>query len=150
MLQPKIIGAGRVRSVMSDNSTRPPASGQADSPEPVEEVKRERSQILQQLEEWPESPGLMLGFIWLILPVVKMIWGINPLFNALVYAIWAVFILHLFLRFFLAPEKTDSLKDNRLAALSLWIPAPRIGRIMHQWGQISKGASPPRGPASIT
>lgn len=149
---------------MSDNPTRPPANGQANSPEPLEEVERERSQILQQLEEWLEIPVLVLGFIWLILMVVELIWGLNPFLNALVFVIWAVFILGLFLRLFLAPEKTAYLKKNCLTAHSLFFPTLRTGRIK-QLAQISnevaalrEQVSPlrellnrlPRGPTSLT
>lgn len=114
---------------MSENLTKPPAGGQGQRPGPVEEIERERYEILQQLEDWLETPVLILGFLWLILLVVELIWGLHPFLNALVYVIWAVFVLDFFLRFFLAPHKGNYLRKSWLTALSLFIPALRIGRI---------------------
>jgi voltage-gated potassium channel len=94
---------------------------------PTEEfVEKERYEILHQVESWLELPVLILGFFWLVLLIIELIWGLTPFLNALVYFIWIVFILDFFLRFFLAPKKRKYLKDNWLTALSLPLPALRL------------------------
>ncbi|WP_435027744.1 hypothetical protein [Nostoc sp. CALU 1950] len=42
----------------------------------------ERSEVLQQLEDWLETPMLVLGFAWLGLFIVELVWGLNPLLEA--------------------------------------------------------------------
>lgn len=42
-------------------------------------LDHERSEVLQQLEDWLETPMLVLGFAWLGLFIVELIWGLNPL-----------------------------------------------------------------------
>ncbi len=91
--------------------------------------EEERLAILHQLEEWLELPVIILGFLWLILLVVDLIWGLNPFLQALVYGIWAIFVFDFLLRFFLAPRKLIYLRHNWLTALSLFLPALRVFRI---------------------
>ena len=93
-----------------------------------EEVDREQYEILEQIEDILDGPVLILGFIWLILLVIELIWELNPFLNTVVYFIWAVFILDFLLRFVLAPRKIRYLKRNWLTALSLAVPALRIAR----------------------
>ena len=56
----------------------------ADSAED-EEFARERHEInerlalLEQLEDWLETPMLVLGLLWLALLVVDLVWGLSPL-----------------------------------------------------------------------
>lgn len=42
-------------------------------------LDHERSEVLQQLEDWLETPMLVLGFAWLGLFIVELVWGLNPL-----------------------------------------------------------------------
>lgn len=95
-----------------------------------QQVDDERYELLEQLEDWLEAPVIALGFVWLALLVVELIWGLNPFLNALVYFIWGVFVLDFALRLFLAPDKSDYLRANWLTALSLFIPALRVGRLV--------------------
>ena len=90
----------------------------------------ERDEILSQLEDWLDGPVIVLGFVWLLLLVVELIWGLNPFLNALMYLIWGVFILDFVLRLWLAPNKLAYMRSNWLTALSLFIPALRIGRLV--------------------
>ncbi|HEX6383790.1 MAG TPA: potassium channel family protein [Anaerolineae bacterium] len=92
-------------------------------------LEEERDEALHQLEEWLEGPVLVLGFIWLVLLIVELIWGINPLLQTIVYLIWGIFVLDFALRFVLAPHKLDYLRANWLTALSLMLPALRLLRI---------------------
>jgi voltage-gated potassium channel len=97
---------------------------------PIDEaVDKERYEILEQVENWLEIPVIILGFLWLVLLFVELIWGLTPFLNALVYFIWAIFVFDFFLRFFLAPKKRAFMKQNWLTALSLPIPALRLFHI---------------------
>ena len=92
-------------------------------------LERERNELLQRLEDWLETPMLVLAFIWLALLVGELILGENLAFEVIGTIIWAIFILHFAVEFILAPRKSIYLKDNWLTALSLLVPALRIFRI---------------------
>ncbi len=38
-------------------------------------LNEERQEILGQLEDWLEAPMLALGFAWLVLFIVEVVWG---------------------------------------------------------------------------
>jgi voltage-gated potassium channel len=112
---------------------------------PLEEaVEKERYEILEQVENWLEVPVIILGFFWLVLLVIELIWGLTPFLNALVYFIWAIFVFDFFLRFFLAPRKREFLQRNWLTALSLPLPALRLFQIF-RFMQILRLARATRG-----
>lgn len=50
-------------------------------------VERERHELLEQIERWLEVPMLVLGFVWLILLGVELLWDAvwrrNPLLDVL-------------------------------------------------------------------
>lgn len=92
-------------------------------------LDRERREILQQLEDWLDMPMLVLGFIWLVLFLIELIWGLNPLLEAVGIVIWIIFILDFALGFILAPRKITYLKTNWLTVISLILPALRVFRI---------------------
>ncbi|MBD2774009.1 ion transporter [Iningainema tapete] len=91
---------------------------------------RERGEVLQQLEDWLETPMLVLGFAWLALFVIELIWGLNPLLEAVSTSIWIIFILDFLVKLALAPRKLSYLKSNWLTAFSLMLPALRTFRIV--------------------
>ena len=91
-------------------------------------LNRERQEILQQLEDWLETPMLVLGFVWLALFVVELIWGLTPLLQASGTVIWIIFILDFILEFTLAPQKLTYLQRNWLTVISLPLPALRLFR----------------------
>src|SRR5687768_4592464 len=95
-----------------------------------QEVDNERSEILNRLENWMETPMIVLGFIWLALLIVELRWGLNPLLELLGTVIWATFILDFVLRLVIAPHKLTYLKSNWLTAVALIVPAFRILRIV--------------------
>ncbi|RCV86817.1 ion transporter [Billgrantia montanilacus] len=95
----------------------------------VEELKRQRYELLQRLEDWLETPMIVLAFLWLVLLVVELVWGESQLFYFLGTAIWVVFIFDFSVKLFLAPDKVVYLKGNWLTAISLLIPALRIFRV---------------------
>jgi voltage-gated potassium channel len=95
-----------------------------------QEVNNERSEILNRLENWLETPMIVLGFMWLALLIVELRWGLNPLLEMLGTVIWAIFILDFVVRLVIAPHKLAYLKSNSLTAIALIVPAFRILRIV--------------------
>lgn len=94
-----------------------------------EAIERERYELLQRLEDWLETPMLILAFAWLGLLVVELIWGESPAFEIIGAAIWLIFILDFLVELVLAPRKAAYFKRNWLTALSLLVPALRIFRV---------------------
>ena len=92
-------------------------------------LKEERRQVLGQLEDWLETPMLVLGFVWLALMLWEYVWGLSPLLETTVNVIWIIFILDFAVKFALAPDQTDYLKANWLTAVALAVPALRVFRI---------------------
>ncbi|WP_210463287.1 ion transporter [Rufibacter roseolus] len=92
-------------------------------------LNHERRQLLRRIQHALEGPMIFLGFVWLVLLVVELIWGLGAVLQMLNYAIWIVFILDFVLRFTLAPEKGAFLKTNWLTAISLAVPALRVFRL---------------------
>ena len=97
-------------------------------------LERERHELLQQLERWLEVPMLVLGFAWLALLGVELLWESvwrqNPILDVLSTAIWIVFIVDFVVELVLAPRKGDYFKRNWLTALSLILPALRVLRLV--------------------
>lgn len=93
-------------------------------------LEQERGQLLQRMQDWLETPMLVLALVWLALLVAELIWGESALFETIGIVIWIVFIIHFALEFVLAPHKLDYLKGNWLTALSLLVPALRLFRAL--------------------
>ncbi len=94
-----------------------------------EALNEERRSVLEQLEDWFETPMLVLGFVWLGLLIYEFIWSLSPALELLGTIIWIIFILDFALKFTLAPAKIEYLKTNWLTALALLVPALRVFRI---------------------
>ena len=90
----------------------------------------ERSKLLIAVEKLLEGPMIFLGFVWLILLIIELVWGLSTLLEYLSVAIWIIFINDFLLKFVLAPYKIKFLKRNWLTAISLVIPALRIFRLL--------------------
>jgi voltage-gated potassium channel len=102
-----------------------------DSPGPfVEELERERYELLQRLDDWLETPMLVLAFVWLAIFVYEMIYGLVRPLEIASYVIWALFILEFVLGFTVAPKKVAFLKRNWLKAIALLAPALRVFRVL--------------------
>lgn len=93
------------------------------------QIDDERRSLVRRLEDWLETPLLILGFVWLALLIYEFIWNLSPALELLGTVIWIIFIVDFALKFLLAPDKTDYLKSNWLTALSLLVPALRVFRI---------------------
>lgn len=94
-----------------------------------QEIEKERFEILEQLEDWLETPLLILGFVWLALLVIELLWGLSPILETTTTVIWIVFIVDFFVKLLLAPKKLAYLRTNWLTALALLLPALRVLRI---------------------
>jgi voltage-gated potassium channel len=95
--------------------------------ETKEKIKRYR--LLIEISQRTEIPLIILGFGWLALLVVELIWEPTRLTQNIVLIIWIIFILDFLIKFFLAPKKLVFLKKNILTIVSLFIPALRVFRI---------------------
>ncbi|MCA1612660.1 MAG: potassium channel family protein [Acidobacteria bacterium] len=89
----------------------------------------ERRVLLARLEDWLETPMLVLGFVWLALLILEFTRGLTPPLEVAGTVIWIVFILDFALKLTLSPDKSDYLKANWLTALALAVPALRVFRI---------------------
>jgi voltage-gated potassium channel len=112
--------------MMSDYSRSEKQNGTAGDRQVLE---RERYELLQRLEDWLETPMLILAVAWLALLVRELVWGESVAFVVIGTIIWVVFILDFVLELVLAPRKIAYLQRNWLLVLSLLIPALRIFRV---------------------
>lgn len=94
-----------------------------------EQLRHERYELLRQLTAWLETPMLVLGFAWLVLLGVELIWGLSPGLEQASTVIWVIFILDFLLKLFLAPRKLAFLKANIITLVSLVVPALRLFRL---------------------
>lgn len=92
-------------------------------------LNQERREVLQQIEDWMETPMLVLGLAWLALFIIELTWGLSPLLEVFGTVIWIIFILEFTLKFILAPRKFVYFKSNWLTAIALILPALRIFRV---------------------
>jgi voltage-gated potassium channel len=91
-------------------------------------AQTERWRELRKLDEWLETPMLVLSLAWLAIVVVELTSGTSDLLATIGTVIWIVFILEFALRFTLAPEKLPFLKSSWLTIISLLVPALRLFR----------------------
>lgn len=112
-----------------------------------EEIAGERQALLEVMQDWLETPMLVLAFIWLALFIVEIVWGLSPILEITGYLIWGIFLFEFVLGFILAPSKTDYFKHSWLKALALLAPALRIFRLMRilRLARLSRAASMTRG-----
>lgn len=90
----------------------------------------ERKKLLNTIEGFLESPMVFLGFVWLVLLIIELIWGLTDVLQFLSITIWIIFIIDFLIKFILAPGKIRFLKINWLTAISLIIPALRVFRLL--------------------
>jgi voltage-gated potassium channel len=46
--------------------------------------KHERWRVLRQLEDWLETPMVVLSFVWLLLVMIELMWTTSGVFELLV------------------------------------------------------------------
>ncbi|HEX6316926.1 MAG TPA: ion transporter, partial [Gemmatimonadaceae bacterium] len=107
--------------------------GASEKPDPkardAEALERERYELLQRLEDWLETPMLVMAFVWLALLIVELTWGESLWFEIVGTIIWVIFLLDFAVELVLAPHKAAYFKRNWLTAISLLVPALRLVRI---------------------
>lgn len=96
----------------------------------TDEVRRERREILAQIESWLETPMLVLGVAWLALLAAELTRGLSPFLERVGTVIWAAFIVDFALRLLVAPDRSTYLRRNWLTLLSLALPALRLFRAL--------------------
>ncbi|CAN5219277.1 hypothetical protein BH09BAC2_BH09BAC2_10150 [soil metagenome] len=94
-----------------------------------QQLKNERTKLLTSVENFLEGPMILLGFVWLVLLVIELIWGLSNPLEYTSLTIWIIFIIDFLIKFILAPGKIVFLKRNWLTVVSLIIPAIRVLRI---------------------
>lgn len=94
-----------------------------------QQLIKERYKLLTSIEKILEAPMIFLGFVWLVLLVIELIWGLSKPLEYTSITIWVIFIVDFLIKFILAPVKVTFLKKNWLTVVSLLIPALRVFRI---------------------
>jgi voltage-gated potassium channel len=90
----------------------------------------ERKKLLHTVETFLEGPMVFLGFVWLVLLVIELIWGLSDTLQFVSISIWMAFIIDFLIKLILAPGKLRFFKRNWLTAISLVIPALRVLRFL--------------------
>src|SRR5688500_14707961 len=94
-----------------------PSPGHAEEAETEEQaLVGERRALVEQLEDWLETPMILLGLVSLALLIVDLVRGLSPLLDGLNMVIWGIFVLDFAVKFTLAPRKAAYLKTNWLTA----------------------------------
>lgn len=93
-------------------------------------LQRQRKRLVTGIERVLEGPMVFLGFVWLVLLIIELIWGLGPVLEMISLIIWGIFILDFMIKLLLAPAKGAFFRKNWLTAISLVIPALRLFRIL--------------------
>jgi voltage-gated potassium channel len=88
----------------------------------------ERWSALRELEDWLETPMLVLSFVWLLLVIVELVFGSSAALEVFGTAIWILFIREFAVRLTLAPDRRAFLRGNWLTIVALVVPAFRLFR----------------------
>lgn len=73
---------------------------------------------------------LVLGFVWLVLLVIELLWTLSPGLQLLGSAIWVLFIVDFVLKLVLAPQRGRYVAKNWLTLIALLVPALRVFRVV--------------------
>lgn len=101
-----------------------PASGDDEG----QALEHERVELLERIERGLERPMLVLALAWAALVVVELTRGLSAGLEALLQAVWVIFVLEFLLRLTLAPRKLEYLRAHWLTAVALAVPALRVFR----------------------
>ena len=88
-----------------------------------------QQRVLEQVEDWLETPMFVLGLAWLALLVFELTRGLTPLLETASTVIWILFVLEFVVRLVLAPRKLAHLRSNWLTVVALLLPALRVFRV---------------------
>jgi voltage-gated potassium channel len=99
-----------------------------DTPRATVDEMEGRWSVLHDLEDWLQTPMMVLSFVWLLLVILALVWGSTRMLEVFGTAIWITFIVEFTLRFALAPRKGTFLRRNWLTVIALIVPAFRLLR----------------------
>ena len=102
---------------------------------------RQRWSTLRQLDQWVQTPMVLLALVWLAIVLIELVSGSSKLLETVGTVIWLIFIVEFAVRFLIAPKKLAFLKHNWLTAIALVVPALRLLRL----GAIFRAARALRG-----
>ena len=71
-----------------------------------------RWRLLGELEDWLQTPMLLLSVVWLAIAIFELTGNSSDLLLFIGTTIWLIFIGEFLLRFSLAPEKRAFLQRN--------------------------------------
>jgi voltage-gated potassium channel len=86
----------------------------------------QRWKTLRQLDQWIETPMMVLSVVWVAIVLVELTTGGNALLATIGTIIWVTFLVEFALRFTLAPKKLPFLRRNWLTAIALLAPGLRL------------------------
>ena len=92
-------------------------------------ARSQRYQLLKRVENLFELPMIILGFVWLALLIIELVYKTSPVLETFGLVIWIIFIVDFLIKFSIAPEKIRFLRKNILTVISLIVPAFRVLRI---------------------
>ena len=68
-----------------------------------QQLAQQRNKLLSSIEKFLEGPMIFLGFVWLVLLVIELIWGLSKPLEYTSLTIWFIFIIDFLIKFILAP-----------------------------------------------
>ena len=91
-------------------------------------VQRQRTRLLVQVARISEAPLTLLGFGWLVLLIIELTRGLDPVLERIGIAIWVAFVIDFAVKFAIAPTKSVFLRSQWLTLVALVLPATRLLR----------------------
>lgn len=95
------------------------------APDPTD-LRRERWELLRQVDALLDTPMIVLSFVWLGLMIVELTTGLGPILQGVSYVIWALFIIQFAIGIVIAPSKLAYLRHNWPTLIALVLPAFRV------------------------
>lgn len=94
------------------------------------QISDQRARLVRQLTALLDKPMTILAFVWIALLIVDLTQGLKGWMSTANMLIWALFVIHFALEFFIAPDKLRYLKTHWLTAVALLLPALRVFRAL--------------------
>jgi voltage-gated potassium channel len=80
-------------------------------PEDDQALASERTELLERVAGWLDVPMIVLGFVWLVLLGIELlweqVWQRHAFLESLSTGIWIAFIVNFAVELILAPRKRD-------------------------------------------
>ncbi len=85
-----------------------------------------RHPFFKRLERKLETPILLLSFVWLLVIITELVFGMIPILLWLGTCLWVMFVLFFLLKLVTVPNRIGYLKRNWLLILAIFVPALRL------------------------